>query len=91
MRQWTPTPAGAVPEQRGHAAGGGAVQRARETVRRATVPDVHAVRGHDDVTAAAVVVHGPRVRLENVQVVGVLGHLRSGRAHQARGVPALQQ
>lgn len=93
MRQWTPTPTGAVPEQRGRAAGGGSVRRARETVHRATVPDVHAVRGHDhdDDDHYDAAVRGPRVLLENVQVVGVLGHLRTGRAHQTRGVPALQQ
>jgi len=45
VRQRTPTPTGAMPEQRGNATGGRAVRRARETGGRATVPDQRAVCG----------------------------------------------
>lgn len=47
VRQGSPTPAGAVPEQRGGNTGGGKVRRAGETGGRATVPDVRAVSQDD--------------------------------------------
>lgn len=89
MRQGTPTPAGAVPEQRGHVTGGRAVRRAGETGGRATVPDVHTVfeacggggRGHDHRTRGETVRPAPdlcrgRLLLVAGRVARVLAHVR---------------
>lgn len=90
MRQGTPTPAGAMPEQRGRVTGGRPVRRAGETGGRATVPDVRAVRGargagggdHDDrahgrtVWPAPNVRRGRPLRLVAGRVARVLAHVR---------------
>lgn len=81
VRQRTPTPASAVPEQRGRAAGGCAVRRTGEAGSHATMPGDGTVSGCSRVGG-----HG--VPVEDVAVVGVLDHLRPRRAKQARDLPA---
>lgn len=86
VRRGTPTPAGAVPGQRGRAAAGRSVRRAVETGGRATVPRGRAVRRR---TPAAAGGGGQRVPVEGVAgVVAVLDDVRPGRAEQAGELPA---
>lgn len=87
MRQGIPTPAGAVPEQRGHVTDGRALRRARETGGRATVSDIRAVcqalggrrvRGGGDGGHVIVVVGTSRRRLRVAagRVARVFAHVR---------------